>query len=39
MTENHEKNLNKLNIYIEENYKSIKEIVENYNAIKKKGRF
>ena len=36
MTEDHERNINKLNIYIEENYKSIKEIMENYNAIKKK---
>ena len=36
MTENHERNINKLNLYEKENYKSIKEIVENYNAIKKK---
>ena len=34
--ENHEQNINKLNFYEKENYESIKEIKENYFAIKKK---
>ena len=36
MLDNHEENINKLNIYVKENYESIKEIKENYYAIKKK---
>ena len=34
--DNHEENINKLNAYVKENYETIKEIKENYYAIKKK---
>ena len=36
MLDSHEKNINKLNSYVKENYETIKEIKENYYAIKKK---
>ena len=36
MLDSHEENINKLNIYAKENYSSIQELKENYDAIKKK---